>query len=194
MPLISLMAALGVVYGVGFIKSQKVYVSLNMVLVFGIFVLSISQGYKLLRYDSSGKKLGLELKKYIEPADLVMSIQDVPDSSIFTYADTQGWIDETKFLREKRKVRENADFLVIRVQNEPEDLKFILDQGFQPLWSFKGDIGMHTKCGAFHFFKGTCRRNPSYLYIFKRAVFTAEKTLSGEMACKHTLFLQSVFR
>jgi len=167
-PLLALLAAVGIIESLKFVKNEKWRSVLQICVIVASFTLSAGQGYKLLKFDSSGTRLGEELKTFIQPQEKVLAIQDVPDPAVFIYGNAQGWITNTDFLKNKSAVRGDIKKVVLRVQARPENLDFLMSQGFQEVWSFEGNLGLHTKCGAWHFFFGECKRNGTYLKIFTR--------------------------
>ncbi|HLD74126.1 MAG TPA: glycosyltransferase family 39 protein [Bdellovibrionota bacterium] len=167
-PLLALLAAVGMVESLKFIKNKRWGYVLQICVIVASFILSACQGYKLLKFDSSGTRLGEELKNIIQPQERVLAIQDVPDPGVFIYGNAQGWITNTDFIKNKSTVRTDINKVVIRVQASPENLDFLISQGFKEVWSFEGNLGLHTKCGAWHFFFGECKRSATYLKIFTR--------------------------
>ena len=167
-PLLVLLAGVGLIYSLKLIKNKNFNFLLQICILFVSFILSTSQGYKLMRFDSSGKKLGQELKAFIQPQEKVLAIQDVPDPGVFIYSNTQGWILNSSFLQARNTIRSDIGTVVVRTQSKPLDLDVIKAQGFEKIWSFEGNLGLHTKCGVWNFFFGECKRNSTYLYIFSK--------------------------
>ena len=155
--------------GVGYVFNKLKYLkrSILILTLVVLFLLSLGQAYKLLRYDSSGKVLGEKLAMISSPTDKIVMIQDVPDPAVLVYSQRQGWLKNKLFLKEKMQLPQEASLLGIRFVSHPFELPDFLKDTYTILWQERGPLGRQHKCGAIKFFFGPCERDISTVMILK---------------------------